>query len=204
MNASFARKYWGNQSALGHQVRIFNPGQAAAVAHHRRRRARHVDAGSVRSANRERRILHAAARRVAGHAVCTIVVRPRAGQRADTLGPVLSKAVAELDSNLPTYFAGTPARFHDEILSGNRVIATLFTIFGIVAFILSARRPLRRDEFLGQSTHAGVRHSHGAGRGCRANFAHGDDPGRVATRASVLFSARAALRCSSASSRRPR
>src|SRR5206468_3131401 len=25
VNSSFARKYWGNQSALGHQVRIFNP-----------------------------------------------------------------------------------------------------------------------------------------------------------------------------------
>src|SRR5205814_9745834 len=69
---------------------------------------------------------------------CTILVRPRVGQRADTLGPVLSRAVAGLDSNLPTYFAGTPGRFHSEILSGNRVIATLFTIFGIVAFILSA------------------------------------------------------------------
>jgi ABC-type antimicrobial peptide transport system permease subunit len=69
---------------------------------------------------------------------CTILVRPRTGQRADTLGPALSRAVAELDSNLPTYFAGTPGRFHNEILSGNRIIATLFTIFGIVAFILSA------------------------------------------------------------------
>jgi len=27
VNASFARIYWGNQSAIGHQVRIFNPGQ---------------------------------------------------------------------------------------------------------------------------------------------------------------------------------
>ena len=27
VNASFARKHWGNQSALGHQVRIFNPGE---------------------------------------------------------------------------------------------------------------------------------------------------------------------------------
>src|SRR5437879_6681078 len=69
---------------------------------------------------------------------CTILVRPRTGQRADTLGPPLSKAVAELDSNLPTYFAGTPGRFHNEILSGNRIIASLFTIFGIVAFVLSA------------------------------------------------------------------
>src|SRR6266513_1916767 len=27
VNASFARKYYGNQSAIGHQLRIFNPGQ---------------------------------------------------------------------------------------------------------------------------------------------------------------------------------
>src|SRR6266513_2614005 len=27
VNASFARKHWGNQSAIGHQVRIFNPGK---------------------------------------------------------------------------------------------------------------------------------------------------------------------------------
>src|SRR5439155_16340567 len=69
---------------------------------------------------------------------CTILVRPRAGQRADTLGPALSRAVAELDSNLQTYFPNTPARFHKEILGGNRVIATLFSIFGVVPFILSA------------------------------------------------------------------
>src|SRR5438046_2562967 len=69
---------------------------------------------------------------------CTIIVRPRPGQRADTIGSALSRAVAELDSNLPTYFAGTPARLHDEILGGNRIIATLFGIFGAVAFVLSA------------------------------------------------------------------
>src|SRR5436309_12602333 len=69
---------------------------------------------------------------------CTIVVRPRAGARAETLGPALSRAVAQLDPDLPTYFPGTPAQFHHEILSGNRLIATLFTIFGVVAFILSA------------------------------------------------------------------
>src|SRR6202011_1000217 len=38
----------------------------------------------------------------------------------------------------PTYFGGTPARLHDEILGGNRIFATLFTIFGVAAFILSA------------------------------------------------------------------
>ena len=69
---------------------------------------------------------------------CTIIVRPRPGQRADTAGPALSKAVAQLDPNLPTYFAGTPAALHNEILGVNRITATLFAIFGAVAFILSA------------------------------------------------------------------
>ena len=69
---------------------------------------------------------------------CSIIARPRPGQRADTLGPALSKAVAQLDANLPIYFPGTPARLHDEILGGNRIVAMLFGIFGGVAFILSA------------------------------------------------------------------
>jgi ABC-type antimicrobial peptide transport system permease subunit len=68
----------------------------------------------------------------------TILVRPRSGERAETLGPALSRAVAELDPDLPIYFPGTPAAFHHEVLSGNRLIATLFTIFGVVAFVLSA------------------------------------------------------------------
>jgi ABC-type antimicrobial peptide transport system permease subunit len=69
---------------------------------------------------------------------CTVIVRPRLGQRADTLGPALRKAVAGLDSNLPIYFAGTPAQLHNEILGPNRIVAMLFGIFGAVAFILSA------------------------------------------------------------------
>src|SRR4029434_5736794 len=35
-------------------------------------------------------------------------------------------------------FPGTPARWHAANLSGNRLIAQLFSIFGIVAFVLSA------------------------------------------------------------------
>jgi predicted permease len=68
----------------------------------------------------------------------TIVVRPHQGQRADTLAPALGTAVSQLDSNLPTYFGGTPARLHDEALGANRIIASLFTIFGVVAVVLSA------------------------------------------------------------------
>src|SRR5881398_2663605 len=138
VNASFARKYWGNQSAIGHQVRIFNPGQLQPW-----RTIVGVVPDMLMQGPFDQQtdsmgfympLLGASP----APQFCTILIRPRVGQRADTLGPVLSRAVAGLDSNLPTYFAGTPGRFHNEILAGNRVIATLFTIFGIVAFILSA------------------------------------------------------------------
>jgi ABC-type antimicrobial peptide transport system permease subunit len=137
VNASFSRKHWGNQSALGHQVRIFNPGEPqpwrtiVGVVPDTLMQGpfdQQTDAAGFYMP-----LLGASP----ATQFATVVVRPRAGLRADTLGPVLSKAVTEIDSNLPTYFPGTPAQFHNDILSGNRVIATLFTIFGIVAFILS-------------------------------------------------------------------
>src|SRR6266404_948364 len=138
VNASFARKYWGNQSAIGHQVRIFNPANPQPW-----RTIVGVVPDTLMQGPFDQQtesvgfympLLGASP----APQFCTILVRPRTGQRADILGSALSKAVAELDSNLPTYFAGTPGRFHNEILSGNRIVATLFTIFGIVAFILSA------------------------------------------------------------------
>ena len=138
VNASFARKYFGQQSPLGRRVRLFNPAQS---------RPWRTIVGVVPdmlmqgpfnqqtdSAGFYVPLLGA----TPSPQFCTIVVRPRPGQRADTLGPLLSQAVAQLDANLPTYFAGTPARLHDEILGVNRITATLFTLFGIVAFVLSA------------------------------------------------------------------
>jgi len=137
VNASFARKHWGNQSALGHRVRIFNPGKEQPW-----RTIIGVVPDTLMQGPFDQQTDNAGfymplLGATPATQFCTVLVRPRAGQRADTLGPALSKAVAELDSNLPTYFAGTPAQFHNEVLSGNRVITTLFTIFGIVAFVLS-------------------------------------------------------------------
>src|SRR2546428_988690 len=140
VNTSFARKYWGNQSAIGHQVRIFNPGQPqpwrTIVGVVPDTLMQGPFDQQTETAGFYTPLLGASP----ATQFCTILVRPRAGQRAETLGPALSKAVAELDSNLPTYFAGTPARLHTEILAGSRVVASLFTIFGAVAFILSAVR----------------------------------------------------------------
>ncbi|MEO5753348.1 MAG: ABC transporter permease [Chthoniobacterales bacterium] len=138
VNTSFARKHWGNQSPLGHQVRIYNEAQPQPWR---------TIVGLVPDT-----LMQGPFNREADSAgfyvpllgaspspqFCTIVVRPQPGQAAKTLGPALSKAVAAIDSDLPTYFPGTPATFHSEVLSGPRLIAQLFSIFGIVAFILSA------------------------------------------------------------------
>jgi predicted permease len=138
VNTSFARKYYGNESPIGRRVRIYNPGQPQPW-----RTIVGVVPDTLMQGPFDQQT------DTAGFYMpllgaepatqfCTIIVRPRSGQRADTLGSALSRAVAELDSNLPTYFAGTPAQFHNEILGGNRIIATLFGIFGAVAFVLSA------------------------------------------------------------------
>jgi hypothetical protein len=138
VNSSFARKYWGNQSAIGHRVRIFNPGQPQQW-----RTIVGIVPDTLMQGPFNQQIDAAGLYLPLLGAdpvtqFCSIIVRPRPGQRADTLGPGLSKAVAELDGNLPIYFPGTPARLHDETLGGNRIVAVLFGIFGGVAFILSA------------------------------------------------------------------
>jgi putative ABC transport system permease protein len=138
VNASFAAKYFGNQSAIGHQVRRFNPAKQepwrtiVGVAPDMLMQGPFDAQGDSVGFYIPLLGITPAAQ------FCTIVVRPRGGQNAANLGPVLGKAIAELDSNLPTYFAGTPARLHDEILGVNKLTANLFTIFGAVAFVLSA------------------------------------------------------------------
>jgi putative ABC transport system permease protein len=138
VNTSFARKYWGNQSALGHQVRIFSPANPqpwrTIIGVVPDMLMQGPFDQQTESAGFYMPLLGA----TPATQFCTIIVRPRPGQRAENLGPALSRAVAELDSNLPTYFPGTPARLHTEILNRPRIIASLFTIFGIVAFVLSA------------------------------------------------------------------
>ncbi|HEX5492131.1 MAG TPA: ABC transporter permease [Candidatus Udaeobacter sp.] len=138
VNASFARKHWGNQSALGHQVRIFNPGEPQPW----RTIIAVVPDTLMQGPFDQQTDMAGFYMPLLGASpvtqFCTIVVRPSAGQQADQLGPALKKAVGQLDSDAPIYFPGTPARLHDESLSGNRIVVSLFAIFGAVAFVLSA------------------------------------------------------------------
>ena len=68
----------------------------------------------------------------------TIVLKPRGAQPAETLATALRQGVQKVDPNLPLYFVGTPKAQIDSFVSQSRVIATLFSAFGIVAMVLAA------------------------------------------------------------------
>jgi len=68
----------------------------------------------------------------------TLVVKPRGGQRAETLINPLRLAVAKVDPNLPLYFVDTPKRQIDGFVSQNRIVAGMFSIFGLIAMVIAA------------------------------------------------------------------
>jgi putative ABC transport system permease protein len=138
VNTSFARKYFGNESPLGRRIRLFNPAQPQPWRDIVGVVPDTLMQGPFNQQTDQAGFYVPILGVPPSPQFVTVVVRPHPGQRAETLAGPLGKAVAEIDSNLPTYFGGTPARLHDEILGVNRITATLFTIFGVAAFFLSA------------------------------------------------------------------
>lgn len=74
----------------------------------------------------------------------TIVVRPAGGnaaevaRRAASLGPTLQREVNKVDPNLPLYFVGTAKQNQESFLGVNRIIAGMFTLFGGIAVLLAS------------------------------------------------------------------
>ncbi|MBL9215151.1 MAG: ABC transporter permease [Opitutaceae bacterium] len=68
----------------------------------------------------------------------TVVVRPRGGQRADTLATALRREVNRVDGNLPLYFVETPAASQESFIAQNRIVAAMVGVFGIVAILLAS------------------------------------------------------------------
>jgi predicted permease len=68
----------------------------------------------------------------------TIVVRPRANVRADVLVAALRRAMDTVDRDLPLHYVGTPAQHYDGALAQNRVIAGMFSAFGLVAIMMAS------------------------------------------------------------------
>ena len=67
----------------------------------------------------------------------TVIVKPRGGMGAATLANALRLEVAKVDPNLPLYFVDTPKRQIDGFISQNRIVATMFTLFGLVAMVIA-------------------------------------------------------------------
>lgn len=72
-----------------------------------------------------------------GAQFATVLVKPRPGARADALGPSLRREIQKLDPNLPLYYVATPQENLESFVAQNRIIATMFTIFGAVAMVLA-------------------------------------------------------------------
>ncbi len=72
----------------------------------------------------------------------TVIVRPRGGgnlgARAAALGTTLQREVNKVDPDLPLYFVATAKDNQESFLGVTRIIATMFTLFGGVAMVLSA------------------------------------------------------------------
>jgi predicted permease len=73
----------------------------------------------------------------------TVVVRPAGGgadltRRAAVLGTTLQREVNKVDPNLPLYFVGTAKQNQESFLGVNRIIAAMFTIFGGIAILLAS------------------------------------------------------------------
>ena len=138
VNSSFARKYWGNESPIGRRIRQFNPAKQEEWRTIVGVVPDTLMQGPFNTQTDNAGFYIPLLGVPPAPQFVTVVVRPQPGQRADTLAPALGRAVAQIDANLPVYFGGTPARLHDEILGINRITASLFTIFGIAAVVLSA------------------------------------------------------------------
>jgi predicted permease len=149
VNAAFARKHYGNESALGRRFRTidFNtrtPGPwrtvVGVVSTVRM-------LGPFNNPNVDESGYYVPFySTVTGPALltplasqfATVVIKPRGGQRADALATTLRRDVLKVDSDLPLYFVGTPASQQDVFIAQNRIVAAMFTIFGLVAVVLAS------------------------------------------------------------------
>jgi putative ABC transport system permease protein len=148
VNAAFARKHFGNESPLSHRFRALDggtqqPGPWRTII------------GVVSDVRMEPPFnipnVDASGFYVPFYSLpagptppepfttqfATVIVKPRGGLRAATLANSLRREVAKVDPNLPLYFVDTPKRQIQGFVSQNRIIATMFSLFGLVAMVIA-------------------------------------------------------------------
>jgi predicted permease len=68
----------------------------------------------------------------------TAIVRPHPGQRPEALTSAVQAIVSKIDPNLPLYFVSTPKESIDGFIAPQRIIAAMFFVFGAVAVLLAS------------------------------------------------------------------
>jgi predicted permease len=149
VNAAFARKHYGNESAIGRRFRTMNstgtqPGPwrtIVGVVSNVRMLGPFNNPGVDDSGFYVP--FYSTAFGPAAPApfvsqFATVVVKPRAGQRPGALANALRREVSKADPNLPLYFVGTPKQQIEVFVAQNRIIAVMFSIFGAVAVVLAS------------------------------------------------------------------
>jgi predicted permease len=147
VNEAFVRKHFGGGSALGRRVRVAGgtgePGpwrQVVGVVSSIRMLGPFNPPGVEDTGFYVP--LHASVfgplqAEPVGPQFATVMARPRGGS-VDALAAPVRRDVAAVDPNLPLYYVGTAAAQVDSFIGQNRIIATMFTMFGVVAVLLSA------------------------------------------------------------------
>jgi predicted permease len=149
INAEFARRHFGTESPIGRRFRTgdgsspqFGPwrtivGVVSTVRMSPPFNNRNVEDSGFYVPFYSVAFGPAAAEPIANQ-FATVIVKPRAGQTAESVLPDLRREVRKVDPNLPLYFAATPKFNLDGATAINRIIATLFSALGLVAIILAA------------------------------------------------------------------
>jgi predicted permease len=147
VNAAFARRHFGNESALGRRFRTgdgtgaYGPwrtivGVVSTVRMMPPFNIPNVDASGFYVP------FYAVPfgpepERPAGNQFATVLVKPHPGQRAEALAAALRREVGKLDPNLPLYYVATPKQGLESFVAQSRIIATMFSTFGVVAVVLA-------------------------------------------------------------------
>jgi predicted permease len=149
VNELFARKHFGNESALGRRFRTgdgstpqFGPWRTIVGVVSTVRMSPPFNNQNVEDSGFYVPFYSVASGPAApeplANQFATVIVKPRGGRSAEAILPDLRKEVRKVDPNLPLYFAATPKFNLDGVVAVNRIIATLFSALGLVAVVLAA------------------------------------------------------------------
>jgi len=150
VNAAFAQKYFGRESAVGRRFRtvgnngqLFGPWRTIVGVVQTTRML-----GPFNNPNVDETgfylpyfssVFGPAQATPFPQQFATVVVRPRGGAaQVHAIAPQLQREVSRVDPNLPLYFVGSAQDNIDTFIAQNRIIAMMFSIFGGVAMLLAS------------------------------------------------------------------